>query len=125
MTNIVSEFRSALRALGRTPGFLAGAVTCLVLGLGANTILFNAAHALLWRPLAFPDSARVLSSFTVTPQGTRRTQLNPSLAALVRDRTGAFSAVGLARMTPETIVARPDEGGPELGVGVVNADYLR
>jgi putative ABC transport system permease protein len=100
-------------------------VTCLVLGLGGNAILFNAVHALLWRPLAFPDSDRVVSSFTLTPQGGQWTQMTPGFAALIRDRTEAFSEVGLARMMPDSVIVRPDEEGPELGVGVITLDYLR
>lgn len=124
MPVLFSDLRTTLRTLFRAPGFLAGAVLCLALGLGANAVLFNAAHALLWRPLAFRESHRVVSTFTRTPQGQQYSQLSPGLAGLLRDRTEAFSEVGLVRMMPHPVVVHPDTDGPELGVGSVNLDYL-
>lgn len=125
MHALLQDLRIALRSLGRAPGFMVGAVLCLALGLGANAILFNTAHALLWRPLAFRDAERVVSSQTRIPTGQQYAQSSLGLAALLRDRTGAFSEVGLAQALSDPIVLNPATEGPELGVGVVNADYLK
>lgn len=119
------DLKPTLRSLLRAPGFLAGAVLCLALGLGANAILFNAARALLWRPLAFRDADRVVSSFTRISNEKRYEQLSLGHAALLRDRTEAFSEVGLAQMMPEPIIVHPETDGPTFGAGTVNLDYLK
>ena len=54
------DLRFALRRLARTPGFVAAAVTCLALGIGANTAIFSVINAVLLRPLPFPDANRLV-----------------------------------------------------------------
>ena len=122
---IQNDLKPTFRGLLRAPGFLAGAVFCLALGLGANAILFNAARALLWRPLAFSDADRVVSSFTRISNEKRYEQLSLGHAALLRDRTEAFSEVGLVQMMPEPIVVHPETDGPTFGAGTINRDYLK
>lgn len=55
-------FRHGWRALRRSPGLSLAAVVSLALGIGANTAVFSATHALLLRPLPYtqPDSLVIL-----------------------------------------------------------------
>jgi putative ABC transport system permease protein len=115
---------TSLRALSRAPGFLAAAVVTLALGLGANAILFNAVYALLWRPLAFPEPERLVSVIWRNADGSHRTYTSLGEAALLRDRTDAFSEVGLTG-GHAPIIVNPDEESARLAAGTVNLAYLR
>ena len=49
------------RSWRRHPGFALGAILVLALGLGASTALFAALDRVLFRPLPYPDSDRLVS----------------------------------------------------------------
>src|SRR3989454_3490364 len=57
----MNALRYALRQLARRPGFTAVAVLTLALGAGANSLLFSVIHAVLLRPLPYPDPDRIMS----------------------------------------------------------------
>jgi hypothetical protein len=49
--DLVRDFRLAVRKIRRAPGFAVVAVLSLALGVGANAAIFNAASALVLRPI--------------------------------------------------------------------------
>ncbi|HXH07528.1 MAG TPA: ABC transporter permease [Vicinamibacterales bacterium] len=54
------DARIGLRLLRRQPGFAAAAMLILALGIGANTAVFSAVHAILLDPLPYPQSDGLL-----------------------------------------------------------------
>lgn len=58
---MLHDIRYAVRGLLRSPGFTTVAVLTLALGIGANTVVLIAAHAIFTNPLPFADPDRLVS----------------------------------------------------------------
>src|SRR5580658_1388725 len=59
LETIGRDLRYALRSLRKSPGFTVVALLTLALGFGANIAVFTVVNGVLFRPLPFPDSARL------------------------------------------------------------------
>jgi putative ABC transport system permease protein len=57
---LFTDLRQGFRSHARTPGFLALAAGTLALGIGSAAVMFSVAESVLWRPLPFPDSERLV-----------------------------------------------------------------
>jgi len=60
MESLLGDVKYAVRVLARTPGFTLVVVLTLALGIGANSVVFSAMNAILWRPLGFPEADRLV-----------------------------------------------------------------
>jgi putative ABC transport system permease protein len=67
------DARLAGRLLARRPAFAVTALLTLILGLGAPTAIFSVVHAVLLRPLPYPDAGRIVR-FRIESR-TRRGQI--------------------------------------------------
>ncbi|MFL6302674.1 MAG: ADOP family duplicated permease [Candidatus Sulfotelmatobacter sp.] len=91
LETLFQDLRHGLRSLLRTPAFTVVTVFVLALGIGANTAIFSVVDAVLLRPLAYRDSARLL---TILMNGDDPV----SVANYVdwRDQSHSFAAMGAA-----------------------------
>ncbi len=54
------DIRYTFRALRRDAGFFTAAILIIGLGIGANTAIFSVVNGLLFRPLQFQSSGRLV-----------------------------------------------------------------
>ena len=83
------DAKFGLRQLGRAPLVTAVAVVTLALGIGLNTAVFSLVHAVLLRPLPYPDPERVL---WIAPhkEGWGDTSASPGDYRIWRQQTRLF-----------------------------------
>jgi putative ABC transport system permease protein len=69
MESFLRDLRQSLRMFAASPAFTLAAVAALTLGIGANTAIFSVVNAVLLKPVAMPESDRVVVFMNVTPNG--------------------------------------------------------
>ncbi|MCH7563392.1 MAG: ABC transporter permease [Gemmatimonadetes bacterium] len=57
----MQDLRHAVRGLARNPTLTVAAVSTLALGIGANTAIYSVAHAVIFRPLPYPEPDRLVA----------------------------------------------------------------
>ena len=65
----MSDLKSALRSLSKSPGFTVVALLTLTLGIGVNTAMFTVVNTLLFQPAPYPGSAQLVRVFRTNAQG--------------------------------------------------------
>src|SRR4029078_4152493 len=71
MNAVLADLRFAVRVLGKSPGFVAGAVVPLVVAIGVNSAVFSLINGLILRPVVPYKPAEVVSVFTAKKESNR------------------------------------------------------
>lgn len=110
------DLRLGVRQLHRSPGFTAAAALTLAVGIGSNTAIFSAVHAVLLEPLPHADADELTLIWTrLDAAGIDRNGVSPPE---LKDLEGhdAFEAVAGVYDTNVTLSTgeRPDRVGASL-----------
>ncbi len=71
---LMFNLKSAVRFMRRSPSFSLAMILMLALGVGANSAMFSAIHAVVWRPLPFPGGGQLLK---LSQHDTQNRELAP------------------------------------------------
>src|SRR5687767_130604 len=100
MDAFLNDIRYAVRNLMKRPGFTLIAVLTLAVGIGANSAIFSAIHALLMKPLAFPEIDRVVAIWEKNPiSGRLHDEVTVANYIDWRDQSQSFEQLALYRWT--------------------------
>ena len=116
MTRLESVFRDlayGARLFRRQPGSTLLAILTLSLGIGANAAIFSLLHAVLLRPLPFPNADRLVAIVDNVRTGGQ-SNVSPTVPEMldVRTASGQFETVsfcdvrGFPRASPRTRARR-------------------
>jgi len=123
VTTLLQDLRQGFRSLRRTPVITATAILTLALGVGASTAVFSAVHAVLLRPLPYPEPDDLIELFEENRSlgsTSRASALNYLSWA---DRSKPFEAIAAFRNGNVTLTGDQD---PEIVNGcVVTASLFR
>ena len=122
LSMLAQDLRHAWRGLRRTPIITATVVLTLGLGVGASTAVFSVVHAVLLRPLPYPEPDQLVELFEENRQAgslMRASALNYLSWAERSGRLEAIAAFGNGALT------LTDAGDPEpLNASIVTASLF-
>lgn len=122
LDTLAMDVRFALRTFRRAPGFVAIAVLCLALGIGANAIIFSVVYGVLLRPLPFADPERLVTPSEVRSQGYGGPVSWPTFLAW-KEQTPAFERMA-ALTTGGVTLQFPDGTAEHLAATRGTADFF-
>ena len=98
MSHVWSDLRHGLRVLLRTPLFTICTIAALAVGIGSTTALFSVVHAMLVKPLPYPDADRLVVIWEHNlPRNRPRNVISPANFLAWRERSRSFE--GMAAFT--------------------------
>lgn len=98
MTTLFNDIKFAFRQLCKSPIFTAVTVLTLALGIGATTAIFSIVNGVLLRPLAYPESNRLVSLHEFIPAISEKLPILPVCARHFmewRKRCSSFESLSL------------------------------
>jgi predicted permease len=92
--DFLQDVRYGWRRLRSRPGFAAVAILTLALGIGANTAIFSVVHAVLLRPLSYPQPDRLVRLWEVEPTGHDHNVISSGNYLDWKERASSFELLG-------------------------------
>jgi putative ABC transport system permease protein len=108
---IAQDVRYGWRTLWARPGFALVAIVTLALGIGANSAIFSVVHAVLLRPLPYPDAERLVQIWEITPDGDDHNVVSRGNFMDWRDLAQSFEELG-AHSSGYGVGLTPRDGDP-------------
>src|SRR4030095_11471634 len=106
----------------RAPGVTLAAVAALTLGIGANTAIFSVVNAVLLKPVAAPESDRIVTFMNTSPQGSGP---GASPAKFMHWRRQADVVQDVSAYRSNIVNFTGGDVPEQLRAGQVSADFFR
>jgi hypothetical protein len=90
------DISHAFRLLRKSPGFTMVAVLTLGVGIGANVTIFSTINAVLVRPLAAPQSEKLVRLYETNERPLAKGSVSAPNFLDWRERTSGFASMGCA-----------------------------
>src|SRR6266404_7858958 len=98
MQSVKQDLRYAFRMLARTPVVTILILASLAIGIGANSAIFSVIHALLLRPLPYPQPERLAAVWLHSPGiGIFRDWPAPGQYIDIQNENHSFELMALAQ----------------------------
>jgi putative ABC transport system permease protein len=124
MQGFFADVRHECRQLLKHYNYTAIAVLVLSVGIGANTLMFSGANAVLFRPLPFDDSPRVVHVRSTNLQnGLDSAGLSAPDFADLQERTRSFDSLSALYVKTYSLVL-PRGDAERIFCGLVSADLF-
>ncbi|UCD24016.1 MAG: ABC transporter permease [Gemmatimonadota bacterium] len=115
LRRIWSDLRFGTRTLRRTPGFTVVAAVTLALGIGANTTIFSVVDSVLFNPLPYHDSDRLVGVYHTAPGlGYDQFGISPGIFLQYEEQNDVFERMAIFTSTQRNLTG---EGDPERVIG--------
>lgn len=89
------DIRYGTRVFSRSPGYALVVVLTIALGIGINVAMFSVMHAVLWRPLPYPDADQIVA-IELESQGVPSAYALPGAAIDLRAQSRLISNLAIA-----------------------------
>ncbi|HYN10085.1 MAG TPA: ABC transporter permease [Vicinamibacterales bacterium] len=121
---MLTDLRLALRSLTRRPASSILPIFSLALGIGAATGVFSIVHAILLRPLPYPDPDRLVRVFEVSTPAQGAELRSIAIPTLADWRGDVHLFEGLALYGPATFDLAGGDGAEQVDGAVTSASFF-
>ena len=111
------DLRHGIRVLRRAPGFTAGALGTLALGIGATTAIFSVVRTVMLEPLPYHQPDRIVTVWETNRGGAVRNVIAPANFVAWRERTRTLDGLGMVGPAGLTLIIdgrRSEASGPRV-----------
>jgi putative ABC transport system permease protein len=123
---ILSDLKFAVRSLAKSSSMTVTALAALALGIGANAAIFTVVHAVLLRPMNYPQAERIVELTRSWSGGSfNAPAVTPTKFDFWRRESHSFAAVAAFNFSPVGVNLSRQADPERLTSLPVSADFFR
>jgi putative ABC transport system permease protein len=104
LADTARDLRHGIRMLRRAPGFTAGALGTLALGIGATAAMFSVVRTVMLEPLPYHQPDRIVTVWETNRGATVRNVIAPANFVAWRERTRTLDGLGMVGPAGMTLI---------------------